>query len=129
MSIFDDNDFDDIVSQFFGDGKVKKRAYRRNYSEGEEYERIIDVIEIDDFIYVIFELPGYGESDISVSASGKTLEVRALKKDFEDVKEYLVERFSQGVSFKKNLPENADTKDFNYTIANGILEIKFKRKK
>lgn len=126
MSFFDDDPFEDIVSQFFGNGSPRRR-YKR--SQNEEEERSVDYIESDDFIYVLLEFPGYNEEDISLQVDGGVLEVNGKKKDFEGVKEYLVQRFSESMIYQKKLPENIKAKEFDYSVKNGIIEIRFRRKK
>jgi HSP20 family molecular chaperone IbpA len=129
MSFFDDeNNFDDMVNQLFGGAQGRRRTTRRT-AQSEEEGRTIDFTETDDSIYVIFELSGYDEDDVSVRVEGKTLEVSAKKKVLDDVKEYLAAKLSAGIIYQKALPENAISKDFDYSIKNGVLEVKLRRKK
>lgn len=70
MSFFDDNPFDSIVREFFGENP--RRGYRRrNIIRGEDEEQVIDLIESDDKVYLIFELSGYNEEDIFVEVNKK----------------------------------------------------------
>lgn len=124
----DDNGFDDIVNQFFG-GNARRKPSRSRQYRSESEERTIDFIENDDNIYVIFELSGYDEDDISVKVDGKVLEVSAKKKITDEVKDYLAPKLSSGVVYQKSLPESVVAKDFDYSVKNGVLEIKFRRKK
>ncbi|MFA4960328.1 MAG: Hsp20 family protein [Candidatus Pacearchaeota archaeon] len=130
MGPFDDdvfgNDPFDIFREFFGE--TPKRRYKKNFIKGEEEERVIDLIESGDKAYLIFELPGYEEDDIFVNVSGKTIEIIAKKKDTEEIKEYLSQKFKQGVQYKRVLPEFINTKKFDYTQKNGILEVVFSKK-
>lgn len=128
MSFIEDDSFDDIVNQFFGGRNSARRNPRKNYSSEVE-ERSIDFIQTDDNIYLIFELAGFEKDDIDVNIKGKSIEVVAKKIDFEGIKEYLVEKFSRGVSFTREIIDEVNTKDFSYSMNNGVLELKFKRKK
>ena len=92
MGFFEDNDqFEDIVREFLGGGNSRIR--RSNYEEiigSEREERVIDFIEDEDYIYLIFEFPGYNEKDVSVSIKGRELEIVVKKKSIGEIQNYLI---------------------------------------
>lgn len=131
MSLFDDSDsFDSIVREFFGENARNRSGTRRKtFISSEDDERVIDFIEDETKSYLIFELPGYNSEDVSVKIDGRVLYIIAQKTDFEGVKEYLSEKLTRGMKLRKNLPEFINTKGFEHTLINGILEITFDKKK
>ena len=130
MGFFENNDqFEDIVREFLGGGNSRIR--RDNYEEiieGEEEERVIDFIEDENYVYLIFELPGYSEKDISISIKGRELEIIVKKKSIGEVQDYLIEKLNNGLFIKKRLSNFIKTKNFKHTLKNGVLEIVFIKK-
>ena len=130
MGFFGDNDqFEDIIREFLGDSNSRIR--RDDYEEiigGEVEEGIIDFIEDENYIYLIFELPGYDEKDILISIKGRKLEIIVKKKSIGEVQDYLIEKLNTGFFIKKNLPSFIKTKNFKHTLKNGILELVFIKK-
>lgn len=133
MSPFDDDfgdPFDDIVREFFG-GR-RKISRRNSFIGNENDERETDYLEDDDYIYLIFELQGFNEKDVSVIVKGNELNISVGKKesecDDEKVQNYLVERLCREIIITKNLPKSLDTKNFKHSMRNGILEIIFSKK-
>ena len=130
MGFFGDNDqFEDIVRELF-EGR-NSRIRKDNYEEiieGEREERIIDFIEDKDYVYLIFELPGFNEKDISISIKSRELEIIAKKRKMGEVQNYLIQKLNNGLFIKKNLPNFIKTKNFKHTIKNGVLEIIFVKK-
>jgi len=127
MGFFDDdNNFDDIVRQFFGENG--RRGYRREYAGNEDEERIIDFIEEGNEFFVIFEMPGYDKEDVNVEVNGRVMEIVAKKKGREEIKDYLAQKLALGIKYRKNLPDFVNPKEFSYSLVNGVLEIKFDRK-
>lgn len=129
MSFFDDESdpFDDIVREFFGERKPRTRS-AGNVVRGEKEERIVDYIEEKDYVYFVFEIPGYSKEDIEVELNDNILEVNASKKKLENVQDYLTSKLKKGAYFKKTIPEKIKVKNFEWTFNNGILEVKLKRK-
>ena len=129
MGFFDNDPFEEIVREFFGDSSIRKRR-TSPIIHGEEEDRVVDVIENDDKIYLIFELPGYNLKDITVSIDNNVLEIYAKKKncDLSSVQNYLSQKLCDGVFIKKTLPKFVNSKSFNHTLNNGILEISFNKK-
>lgn len=135
MGFFDDDNdpFEDIISEFFSD---KPRTSRRVYSNGEEFihgeeeDRVIDFVEDDNKIYVVFELSGYDEKDVKVEIDGKQLVILASKKkcDADKIQNYLSQKLCRGIKIQKNLPKFVETKNFKYQIKNGVLEVVFNKK-
>lgn len=129
MSFFNDDPFDEIVREFFGENQTNRRKYSEKIIEGEDEERTIDFIESGKNIFLIFEIPGYSEEDVSVKLKGKVIEITAKKKNLENVQGYLSRKLRGGVYLKKTLPNFINFNKFNHTFKNGILEIVFDRKK
>ena len=130
MGFFDDNDpFDEIIRNFLGNAQGIKRRHKENFIKGEDEDRIIDFIEDDERVYLVFELPGYDEKDISIMIKGKDLKITAKKLDAENIQDYLHQKLKQGVSIEKKLPDFVNLKKFSKTMKNGVLEIVFDKSK
>ena len=127
MSFFDEDPFEDIVRDFFGQRSNLHSS--ENIIKGEDDERIIDFIETKDKLFLVFELPGYSKKDIRVEIKKREIEIIAKKKDFENVQKYLARKLREGEYFKKILPNFVNHKKFNYSFKNGILEVYFEKRK
>ena len=128
MSFFNEDDpFDSIVREFFENGS-RNNYRKRTFINNEEDERVIDFIETSDCVYLIFELPGFSEEDTNVKVEGKYVNIIVKKKEIESVKEYLAQKLSAGIKYRKSLPDFINPKGFNYYLKNGILEIVFKKR-
>lgn len=126
MGFFDDDPFESILGEFFG---TPRRTTRREaFIRGEEEERVIDFIETDDNVYLIFELQGFDEKDVAVVVGGKSIEITAQKRNLEGVKDYLSQKLSKGVHYKRTLPDFINPKKFTHSLRNGILEIVFEKR-
>ena len=126
MGFFDDDPFENIVEEFFGRHKPFG-SKREQFIRGEGEERVIDFIETNDKVYLIFELPGYSEEDVTVELKGRHIEITAQKNNLENIKEYLAQKLSKGLRYKRTLPDFINPKKFDCTIKNGILEIIFQK--
>lgn len=127
---FEDDPFEEIVREFFGHNGISKQRPRRETAiTGESEERIIDAIQDEENSYLIFELPGFNEEDVSINIKGAIIEIIVKKKNVEEIKDYLAERLSHGFKYSRKLPNFISTKDYGYTLKNGVLEIKFGRNK
>ena len=130
MGFFEDDDsFENIVREIF-EGRTS-RIRRDSYGqiiESEKEERVIDFIEDDNYVYIIFELQGFNEKDISISIKGREREITAKKRNVGEVQNYLIQKLSNGFFIKKNLPNFIKTKNFKHTVKNGVLEIVFIKK-
>jgi HSP20 family molecular chaperone IbpA len=121
---FFNDPFDDMVRQFFGEGRgIRRRQVRRNAYEGEEQE--LGFIETDETLYITVELPGYTEKDVLIKVKGKELEIVAQKTAEEGIKDYLQRKLAEGVTIVRTLPSHIQTKKWTYTFKNGILEVAF----
>jgi len=126
MSFFEEDDpFESIIREFFGSSKLQSRGER---IQNEKEERIIDFVETKNHIFIIFELPGYSKEDIDLIINKRNIEIRAKKKNFEKMQNYLSQRLAHGIFIKKSLPNFIKTKNFNHTFKNGVLEIVFNKK-
>ncbi len=123
MGFFDDDQFEDIVREFFGDFPVRRR--REQFINGEEEDRSTDYVEDDKKIYLVFELAGYEEGDVSIVVRGNELEINAQKLNGEEIRDYLHQKLRSGMSIKKELPRIINQKKFSHTMKNGILEVVF----
>lgn len=129
MGFFDDNDpFENIFDELFGRSQTK-RKHQEQFIKDENEDRVIDFLEDDERVYLIFELPGYNERDISVIVKGRELEITAEKSNGENIQDYLHQKLKQGVSIRKRLPNFIDSKKISNTMRNGILEIVFNKVK
>lgn len=127
MSFFEEDPFENIVRDFFGQRSNLHSS--ENIIKGEDDERIIDFIETKDKLFLVFELPGYSEKDIKVDITKKEIEITAKKNNLENIQEYLARKLSRGEYFKKILPSFVNHKKVNHTFKNGVLEIYFEKRK
>lgn len=124
MNFFDDDSFEDIVNEFFRGS----RAMPQKSIQNEQEERIIDFIETEKKIFVIFELSGYSEEDVELIVNKKYIEIIVRKKNFENIQDYLIKKLKKEVLIKKSLPDLVKIKNFKHTFKNGVLEIMFNKK-
>lgn len=127
MGFFDEDPFEDIVREFFGN----KPRYRGNSSgiiSGEEEDRVIDFVEDEGSVFLVFELPGYEEEDILVQVKDKKIKINASKKNVEVCQNYLCSKLKNGVKIEKVLPDFILLKNFKSTFKNGVLEVEFIKK-
>lgn len=127
MGFFNDDSFDRIVREFFGESPLRE-SHKEKIIHGEEENRVIDYSESDGKVYIIFELPGYEEEDVSVMVRGKELEISAKKMSGKNIQGYLVEKLRHGVLINKEIPKFINPKKFSYKLKNGVLEIIFIKK-
>ena len=127
MNFFDDDPFENIVREFFGQRPGRERKTNGIIS-GEEEERVIDFLETPKKIFLIFEIPGYNKEDVNIKVDKRQIEIIVKKKNTENVQTYLSQKLKRGVCFKKLIPQAANSNKFNYTFKNGVLEIIFDRK-
>ncbi len=100
------------------DGKPEIREFgtKDMISQGvEERKPLVDVMETDDEVQIIAEMPGVNKEDIDVSASETSVEIKA---EGENRKYYEVVDLPCEV-----IPESAKAR-YN----NGVLEVVFKKK-
>ncbi|MEK6757849.1 MAG: Hsp20/alpha crystallin family protein [Nanoarchaeota archaeon] len=131
MSFFDDDPFDDIVKEFFGQEVGRRPKRNQEYEEiieGEDDERNIDFLESEDYVFFVFELPGYSKEDVNVDVNKNKIEIVAKKNNAENVQTYLIPKLRQGKFIKKILPKSINYKKINHTVKNGILEVVFEKK-
>ena len=55
MGFFDEDPFEDILREFFGDSPVRRR-HREAVIKGEREDRVIDFIEDNGWVYPVFLL-------------------------------------------------------------------------
>lgn len=125
--MFSDDPFDRLAREFFGaSGGISSSD--NGFIENEEEERNMDFVQTDDYVYVVFELPGYREQDIEVSIKGNELRILAQGKATESSDEYIASKLHDGVSITKLLPDYIIFTNYKTTFRNGILELCFKKK-
>ena len=122
--------FEDMIRGFFGQTRSKTKRNGSSFITGEGEERTIDFIEEKDYVYLIFELPGYNLEDIDVGVKGNELEISAVKsgKSSEEVQDYLKNKFFKGTFIQKSLPKIINPKGFSTKMNNGILELTFSKR-
>ena len=126
MSFFDDDPFEDIMKNFFG----QDTRYRQRNNEvisGEQDERMIDFIDTDKEAFLIFELPGYRKEDVKVEVTKSDIRVIARRKVGESVADYLAHKLSNGVELVKPLPKFLSKKKYELNFSNGVLELRFRK--
>ncbi|MBS3098644.1 Hsp20/alpha crystallin family protein [Candidatus Pacearchaeota archaeon] len=130
MSFFDDDNdpFDSIVREFFGGSPIRRGKKKQQFIQGEEEDRKIDFVDDEKKVYVVFELPGFTEKDVSVRVHERELEIIAKKRDRERMQDYLSEKLERGIVIKKELPNFVNPKKFSHTMRNGILEVVFEKR-
>ncbi|MEM0465305.1 MAG: Hsp20/alpha crystallin family protein [Candidatus Pacearchaeota archaeon] len=127
MNFFDDeDDFESFFDDFFRRSPFRNERIKQ-FIVGEEEDRIIDFIEDEEKVYLIFELPGFIEKDISIKINGRELTITAKKSPKENIQNYLNKKLQQGIIIQKELPKIIDTKNFTYFVNNGVLEIVFNK--
>jgi HSP20 family molecular chaperone IbpA len=126
MDIFGNNSFDEIVKEFFGNSSVREKN-REQFIKGEDEDRVIDFVEDDEKVYLVFEFPGFDEKDIMIAVKGRELEISAQKLKRENVQDYLNQKLGQGLSIRKKLPDFVDSKKMSHTFRNGVLEVVFNK--
>ena len=122
----DTDQFEDIVSSFFGQ-PMRRRTQRNTNTNKNEDEPELGFIETDDITYLIVELPGFSEKDIEIDIKARKIEISAQKKSLTNVKEYLAPRLQTGIKIVRTLPNDIDSKKFSHSFKNGVLEVAFKR--
>ena len=129
MSLFNNDPFENMIREIFS-GNQRQINRSQNFIQEEEDERNIDFIEDNDYLYLIFELFGYDEKDIIINIKEQGIEIIARKNnnDIEKVPDYLTKKLLRGIHIKKLLPKFISTKNFKYTLRNGILEVIFSKK-
>lgn len=100
-----------VVREF---GNVKPKFGRLALSE--EREPLVDIIEEDDRVKILAEIPGVNKEDIKVNATERSVSIRC------DTPE---RKYSRDVE----LPVEVDVSTAKSTYKNGILEITFNKKK
>ena len=126
MSFFDDDPFEDIVKEFFGNRT--KTSSSGNFVKGEQEERVIDYIEEDDFVYLVFELPGYSKEDINIEIKGREIEISAVKENPQNIRPAIAQKLRSGTFFRKILPSGIKIKKHEQSFNNGVLALRFKKK-
>ncbi|MCG7848879.1 MAG: Hsp20/alpha crystallin family protein [ANME-2 cluster archaeon] len=73
---------------------------------------LIDIMEAEDSLHVVVEMPGVSKKDITLDSNGTTLDIKALTED---------RKYSEHVELPaKVLPDSAEA-----TYKNGVLEVIF----
>jgi HSP20 family protein len=123
VSLFDE--IDEMVSDLW------------NSWEPEEYDFLsmvprIEMYEEKGKLVVKTEMPGIKEEDLDVSIEGKTLTIKAEKKE-EEVKEgttyHISERYYGSYSRSMELPYEVQGEKIKATLENGVLELRLPKVK
>jgi len=125
---FENDPFEDIIRGIFS-GNNGRRTRHNKVISSESEERQIDYVEDENYIYLIFELPGFSEKDVNINVDGNNLDITAIVKKTETgTAGYLREKLTTGTHFMKTLPDFINPKNFKQTFRNGVLEIIFSKK-
>jgi len=100
----------------FGNIKPETRQGRPKINIQEEREPLVDVMETDDEVKVIAELPGVEKKDIKLYGTEDTLTISVKTPERRYYKEV-------------KLPSKVDTKKTKASYRNGVLEVTLKKKK
>jgi HSP20 family molecular chaperone IbpA len=123
--MFDNDDpFEDIVNQFFGNTRKVRRSRIRNIDDEKQNTQFI---EDEENIYLIIETPGYSEKDINITIQENRIKIVAKTKQI-DSQDYLTQKLKEGTFIEQILPDNIKTKNFKKTFKNGILEVMFEKR-
>ena len=123
MSFFEDDPFEDIVNQFFGNHARVRRRPRSRITEDEGQNT--QFIEEETYIYFIMELPGYSEKDINLSIKDNVLIISAKTSQKSDAQDYLAQKLKEGIIIQQQVPKDVGTKSLSKTFRNGVLEVTF----
>jgi len=118
------SEMDDIFNSFFEDSSRVRKDY--------QWAPPADVIENEDAVYLVFELPGVRKEDVNISVKDDTLVVRGGKRrdsTSEEEKYHIAERKYGSFERQFALLENIDKGDINASLKNGILKIKLAKVK
>lgn len=91
----------------------------------------VDIVESDDDIKMIFQVPGMDKKDISIRVEGDTLSVSGRRESkIDDSKAGYVHREISYGEFSRSftLPDSVDSDQVDAGYENGILEIKLTKK-
>lgn len=123
---FEDDSFEDIVNQFFGNsGRIRKSRIKRFVEDEDQNSQFI---EEDNYLYLIVELPGYSEKEISVSIKEDRILISAKSSRRIEAQDYLEQKRREGIMIEQILPDNIKTKNFTKTFRNGVLEVTFEKR-
>ena len=85
----------------------------------------IDLLDVEDALLVVADLPGYEREQIDLTVAEDTLRIEAERdEDEEEAGEYLRrERHRSGVNRSIRLPEPVDESDASASYQDGVLRI------
>lgn len=126
MGFLNDDPFEEILRNFFGDERVIAPK-EKNFISGEAEDRNIDFIETENNIFILFELPGYTKEDITIDINGDNLVIFAKRKSSNKIEDNLINKLRAGIVINKILPKMIKFKKYNSSMINGILELTFKK--
>ncbi len=121
---WEEDPFESIVRDFFRESGQRRQE---SLADKEPEERGIDIVEIGETVFMVFDLPGFEAKDMSVSLKDRRIEVVAKKKGASNIQEYLLPRLQRGTFVRKTIPSSVHTREFHHTYKNGMLEVYFKK--
>ena len=93
--------------------------------DGYDTETDTDVYESADDVLVIVDLPGFNKDDVSVSLTGRRLEVEASgRNEFSQEYRFVGERRPDGVEASVVLPGHVNPGDAEATYNDGVLRVR-----
>lgn len=111
-------DFEDSISRFFGEPFFATRS-------GQNWVPSSDVVEAEDKIQIMLDLPGVTKDQIDIQLNNNTLVVRGEIKfeEKENVKYHRMERFYGSFTRSFVLPTTVNSEKIAATFKDGVLTI------
>jgi HSP20 family protein len=92
----------------------------------------VDIVETEDEVIIRADLPGFKKDEISIRASEDSVEISAKRKEEKVEKEERFFRAERRVGVARRyltLPTEVDVETAKTSFENGVLEIRFKKKR
>ncbi|MBT3642803.1 Hsp20/alpha crystallin family protein [archaeon] len=124
MNPFGDDPFERLAREFFGGNNSSDDEFIQT----EQEVKSLDLIEGKDHVYLIFEFPGFKESEVNVEISRDEIIIVTSRKGLEGEEEYISQKLAATNPIRKKLPSIIKTKNYSKTFRNGVLEIVFDKK-
>ena len=105
---------DPSIREFGNIPPYQERGQLRHNIHIDERKPLIDVLETEDSVHVIAEMPGIEKEDIQLDATDSTVDLKAFRDD---------RKYSEQIE----LPVKVNPSSAEATYKNGVLEVIFKR--
>ena len=112
------SEFDELVSRFFDEPFFNSAAAKA-------WAPSCDLVETDDQIKVLLDLPGMTKDNLDIQLNDSTLVVRGERKfeEQEKAKHHRLERFYGNFTRSFLLPANVEADKITATFKDGVLEV------